>query len=358
MYSPMIGCIGINPFYGPYMSPDFGILLGLASATAAQTNKSSNFGSSLYTSPYTSNTARKEITMPASNNAVRTTTAYNTGATGSFGSLTTPMDSLFNGIGYMSYGQTEIPSANPYASLIRPTVTYNNDDISKLAMNLASGTISAIQNLDFSKPAITSQITSTQNSSAQSYTEKTQLTEVNDGSRPQGMTLSGKGVGTKYGPAFLEKVKQISQRLNCNYRDLLAIFNSEFGIEANKTAKNGAVGLICFMPQFFDTRSIVKMSPLEQLDVVEQTIMKSKKSAGFAPDAPLSKGDLYALVFLPGRAGNEVLCKKGERGKNGKLLSYYESNSALDYNHDGVITKSEMAHRIDTKYVSDQTFLA
>ena len=132
----------------------------------------------------------------------------------------------------------------------------------------------------------------------------------------------------------------------------MAIFNSEFGVEANKTAKNGAVGLICFMPQYFDTKKIVRMSPIEQLDVVEDTIKKAKKQAGFAPDARLSKADLYALVFLPARAGNEVLCRKGEG--NG----FYESNLALDYNGDKKITKSEMAHRIDNKYVSDQSFLA
>lgn len=174
----------------------------------------------------------------------------------------------------------------------------------------------------------------------------------------EGMLLKGKGKGTKYGPEFLKKVKRIAKNLNCNYRDLLAIFNSEFGVEANKTAKNGAVGLICFMPKFFDTEKIVKMSPIDQLDVVEDTIMKAKRMAGFSANAKLSKADLYALVFLPGRAGNEVLCREGERDDRGRLLNYYESNKALDYNGDKKITKQEMAHRIDNKYVSDQTFLA
>ena len=167
-----------------------------------------------------------------------------------------------------------------------------------------------------------------------------------------GVLLKGKGKGTQYGPAFLAKVKRIANNLNCNYRDLIAIFNSEFGVEANKTAKNGAVGLICFMPKYFDTKKIVKMSPIDQLDVVEQTIMRSKKRAGFAPNAKLSKADLYALIFLPARANREVLCQRGEGN------SFYESNKALDYNKDGKITKTEMAHRIDNKYVSDRSFLA
>jgi hypothetical protein len=106
------------------------------------------------------------------------------------------------------------------------------------------------------------------------------------------------------------------------------------------------------MPQYFDTKKIVKMSPIDQLDVVEDTIMKAKRMAGFSANAKLSKADLYALVFLPARANQEVLCKRGEGN------SFYESNAALDYNKDGKITKQEMAHRIDNKYVSDQSFLA
>ncbi len=181
-----------------------------------------------------------------------------------------------------------------------------------------------------------------------------------DNSQPcsQGMTLNGKGKGTQYGPEFLNKVKQIAKNLNCNYRDLIAIMNSESSVDAKTVGYNGASGLICFMPQYFDVAKIRKMSPMEQLDLVEETIRKSKKAAGFADNAKLSKGDLYALVFLPARAGNDVLCREGETGKNGRLLRYYEANAALDYNHDGVITKDEMASRIDRKYVSDYSFLA
>lgn len=174
----------------------------------------------------------------------------------------------------------------------------------------------------------------------------------------QGMTLKNKGKGTQYGPEFLDKVKTIAKNLNCSYRDLLAIMNSESSIDAKTVGYNGASGLICFMPQYFDVKKIRQMSPMEQLDLVEKTLKDTKKQAGFALDAKLSKGDLYALVFLPARAGRDVLCTKGECGKNGKLLRYYEANSALDYNHDGKITKDEMATRIDKKYVSDFSFLA
>jgi len=205
---------------------------------------------------------------------------------------------------------------------------------------------------------------STPSSSSKEITNKTDdhapkpKTSTDNSPRPEGMTLSGKGRGSQYGPEFLKKVKKIAENLNCNYRDLIAIMNSESSLNAQVVGYNGASGLICFMPQYFDVERIRKMSPMEQLDLVEDTIIKSKRAAGFSDNAKLSKGDLYALVFLPARANRNVLCTKGETGKNGKLLRYYEANKALDYNKDGMITKEEMATRIDKKYVSDNTFLA
>ena len=173
-----------------------------------------------------------------------------------------------------------------------------------------------------------------------------------------GMFLSGKGKNSQYGPQFLARVKEVAQNLKCDYKDLLAVMNSESGIDAKVVGRNGASGLICFMPQFFDVEKIRKMTPLEQLDLVESTLKKNKQSAGYSDNANLSKADLYALVFLPGRANRDVLCTKGETNKNGKLLRYYEDNAALDYNKDGKITKEEMATRINKKYVSDDSFLS
>ncbi len=64
----------------------------------------------------------------------------------------------------------------------------------------------------------------------------------------------------------------------------------------------------------------------------------------------LSGGQLYALIFLPARAKNEVLTSSGE--------AYYSANRGLDANKDGKITISELDTRVKSKYVSDSTFLA
>ena len=182
-----------------------------------------------------------------------------------------PMTNFSSGIDVSQYfgAMPIIPPTNFDFGTILKTImggisTPNLDFISQIGQSSASASASATERQGQSEVSVSDD-----------------NTDVGTVSK-EGMLLKGKGKGTKYGPEFLKKVKRIAKNLNCNYRDLLAIFNSEFGVEANKTAKNGAIGLICFMPKFFDTEKIVKMSPIDQLDVVEDTIMKAKRMAGFS----------------------------------------------------------------------------
>ncbi len=189
-----------------------------------------------------------------------------------------------------------------------------------------------------------------------SYTPSSSSSTDNsaDSSNPTGQKVSLNSAD--YGPEFLEKVKQIAKRLNCNYRDLLGLMNSESGINSKAVNKNGgATGLIQFMPATAkglgtSTAALKNMSPIEQLDYVEKCIANSKSAAGFGPNDKLSAGDLYALVFLPARAKRDVLTQSGE--------NYYSSNTGLDLNKDGKITKEELSQRVKNKYVSDNSFLA
>lgn len=163
---------------------------------------------------------------------------------------------------------------------------------------------------------------------------------------------------------FLAKVKQVAQNLNCDYKDLLTVINSEssFDTKAGYNRRTGeikgAVGLIQFTQVAIDDlnknyglnltkEKILRMSAVEQLDIAEKYLKLSKKYAGFSANEKLSSTDLYAITFLPGRAKNEVLCRKGEGN------SYYESNSAFDYNGDGKITRSELAQRMERKRVDE-----
>ena len=154
----------------------------------------------------------------------------------------------------------------------------------------------------------------------------------------------------KIDPDFMYKVQKIAADLKCSTDDLLAVMNAESGLDAQaqNISGRGAVGLIQFTDAAIEelnrhgcniTKEQLKnMDALEQLDYVEK-YLKIAKSYKFSEDEELSAGDLYAIVFLPGRADREVLSERGE--------SYYSSNIGLDINRDGKITKSELENRVN-----------
>lgn len=158
---------------------------------------------------------------------------------------------------------------------------------------------------------------------------------------------------------FLKKTKKIAKNLNCDYKDLLALINSESSFDPK--AKSGSfVGLIQFGDLAIEELrtncgckgltkdKILNMSRMQQLDLVEKLLMYYKQRK-FAPNAKLSAGDLYAMILAPSRANREVLYTKGEKG-------YNSVNAKMDYNKDGKITKSEMSRRIREKSVDESIF--
>ena len=163
--------------------------------------------------------------------------------------------------------------------------------------------------------------------------------------------------GRRLGRVFLEEVKRVAQRINCDYRDLLAVMNSESGLNPQAVnPQGGATGLIQFMPSTAQslgttTTALKNMSAIEQLKYVEKFYLLQRKGAGFDDSHTLNAGDLYALTFLPARAKREVLCERGE-GNN-----YYEWNTGADTNKDGKITKSELAERVQRKRVDETIFV-
>lgn len=158
----------------------------------------------------------------------------------------------------------------------------------------------------------------------------------------------------KFGPEFLSRTKEIAKKLNCDYKDLLAVMNSESGMNSkavNRTTE--ATGLIQFMPSTAEglgtsVEALKNMLPTEQLEFVEKYLSKMKRAAGFAPNAKLSGADLYALIFLPDRAKREVLTNQNEK--------YYRPNRGLDLNKDGKITKAELGNHLTRKRVNESIF--
>ena len=80
------------------------------------------------------------------------------------------------------------------------------------------------------------------------------------------------------------------------------------------------------------------MSAEQQLTYVEKYLQINKKAAGFKQGDKLDLGTLYALVFLPKYAKQNVLASRGSRA--------YNSNVGLDVNRDGQITKADLAKRV------------
>ena len=157
----------------------------------------------------------------------------------------------------------------------------------------------------------------------------------------------------KLDKAFLDKVKQIAQRINCDYKDLLAVMNSESGLKSTAQNPNGgATGLIQFMPATAKalgttTNALKNMTPIQQLDYVEKFYLKNIKAFGLS-GKKLTAGDLYTLTFLPAKVKDEVLCQAGSKE--------YAANKVLDTNRDGRITKTELGNRVISRRVNEAIF--
>ena len=152
---------------------------------------------------------------------------------------------------------------------------------------------------------------------------------------------------------FLNEVKAMAGRLNCDYRDLLGVMNAESGLNAQAVNKNGgATGLIQFMPATArglgtTTEQLRNMSPIQQLKYVEKFLQNAISRAGKTGQR-ISAGDLYTMVFMPAKINKEIICQAGSKE--------YKYNKGLDTNKDGVITKTELGNRVISKRVDESIF--
>lgn len=150
--------------------------------------------------------------------------------------------------------------------------------------------------------------------------------------------------------AFYNKVVQVAKNVNCSPNNLMALMYSESKISPTTVnRKSGATGLIQFMPNTAiglgtSVSALKKMSAEEQLKYVEKYLLAQKKAKGFGT-SQLDAGTLYALVYVPKMARNEVIATKTNDSKG-----WYSQNKGLDTNQDGKITKSELAERLKSYY--------
>lgn len=138
---------------------------------------------------------------------------------------------------------------------------------------------------------------------------------------------------------FIKELNKVSFNFGINPKDLLGVMQVESGVKSDEVNKaGGAVGLIQFMP---DTakRLGTTSSELQQMTRAQQMYYVEKyfKSVGLRKGSTAAQ--IYAKIFLPGRANQEVLTTSNEK--------YYKGNVGLDINKDGMITQSELEQRVD-----------
>ena len=148
------------------------------------------------------------------------------------------------------------------------------------------------------------------------------------------------------GKNFYIKLNKMCERLNVNPADMLLLMYLESnGLDPAAVAKStGASGLNQFMPStlkdYFSgsIEEYRKLSGEDQLDYIEKFFEKSLKGKNIT-----SSAQLYIANYLPTRANlsgvqdkikETPLCQRGS--------DFYEKNSGLDANHDGVITYGDI----------------
>lgn len=154
------------------------------------------------------------------------------------------------------------------------------------------------------------------------------------------------GLDSKLGAGFSAKCEKVAGYLGCNVNDLLGMMYSESGLKPTARNKSSnAVGLIQFIPSTlkangYTTEQVANMSAIDQLDVVADIFMKSKKMAGYGENQKIDGGTLYAINWLPAYAKNNTIVTSSNR--------YY--SSGLDMDKNGAVTKSDLAKRLQSKY--------
>lgn len=142
--------------------------------------------------------------------------------------------------------------------------------------------------------------------------------------------------------AFIQKVKEISNRLGINPNWLMLVMYMESNI--NHRAVNpmgGATGLIQFMPFVATelgttTKQLLNMTNIEQLDYVEKYFKSwAKYVTGFT--------DLYLVTFYPAA----LIQKRPDSWNFPNIV--YKYNKGLDRNKDQIINLGEWKRFILSK---------
>lgn len=148
---------------------------------------------------------------------------------------------------------------------------------------------------------------------------------------------------------FYSEVVAISEKVGCDPNALMAVMDAESKIlphEENDATH--AIGLIQFMPRTAkelgtSNEKLRNMSAEEQLIYVEKYLMNAKKMAKIGKNEKVDSGTLYALVFMPSKAKQNIFATAGTKA--------YKLNENLDKknDNDGKITKADLAAKVKSR---------
>lgn len=136
---------------------------------------------------------------------------------------------------------------------------------------------------------------------------------------------------------FINKVVDVSKRLSCNPKHLLAVIKLESGLNpSTKNKETNATGLIQFLPMTAKSlgtniQLLSTMTAIEQMEYVYKYLEPLKPFKDLV--------DLYLAILLPAaRYSKDNIYIE----KDGKLSFAYEPNKGLDYNKDGKIDRQDI----------------
>lgn len=162
--------------------------------------------------------------------------------------------------------------------------------------------------------------------------------------RPPGPLAWGRLVSAD----FRVRVQKMASRLKVDASWLMAIMAFEsgrtFSASVRNAAGSGAVGLLQFMPQTAaalgtSSNALAKMTAVQQLEYVERYFLQWKGKLR-------TLADLYSAVLWPGAIGKPpdyVLFRRDDT----RTPKRYLQNAGLDFNKDGLVTKAEMASKVE-----------
>ena len=165
------------------------------------------------------------------------------------------------------------------------------------------------------------------------------------------MTSYEKTALTRYGQSFIDELEKVAIILGFPYEWLLAMMNSESGI--NHKAYNpqgGATGLIQFMP---DTAKWLgtTTTALMNMTAIQQLVYVQKYFVGLGLIGKIKNPqDLYLATFYPyalSQPDNYII---GSEVGPARVLVIAQVNKIFDINNNNAITKGEFKQFVAKKF--------